>query len=1354
MTVYEYIKQNISPTHFSPYNQYTREILPPHQFNNSVRLFAKEATPMNTALYVDSTLLSNGKNGIVFTEDKVFMRCFGENTSFSYAEVYQAFNIDNRLCLTGQNGEIIYKIVPPANTQKTVDFFNQFLKWYHSEKASVISENTTPNMMPDNSISANESNDCTPQKTQAVIEENTVSNQNIPIQQILEPLLPEDNKTLFESAIKIPNMQIKNSIPHFKKEYAVNTYAKDISNEDILFMIDYSPNHDGSESIIFTNDKIIVNDNINPVFEFKYADYLHFKMFPMKNEMNSTTPAIIQFKLKREKTHHLNCKKIFSSNNQVNDFIYFFETLISLLKKYDILGEESNPSFEEKIFSIILQYYNTVSSEQAPYIYKRIDSDTFTANKEKYAMNALEDFCYLLADSTFFHSGKHGLMITFWGIFVLESGAKTVVYFNDIETISADEENLKFTLKNGSKITLNTYITNEKNLFILINEIMDFYKEYKTNYVKYDNEKDKYNYYELLIADEEGVKSFTDDELEKHISLGNPYAAIEKGDRCLQSDNPQIKSECISYYKKAHHPVAYRKIGELYLEGKSIEQNYELAEKYFNISYSLGDIHAFLGIANMHFLGLNKKVDYKKAFQIYDYLLSNVDISKLPYTFFNNIGICYRFGYGCEINYKESEKYLLLAKDKTDYAKYLLAEMYIDIDAFSDKVSEGIAIIDELAARENELALTKKGILCLDGKYGEVNIEKAGECFKLALEKGEIKANYYYSLLSFYFPDKYNGSFFELMEKSANGNFRDAVRDLAIMYQFGFGTKRDIAKARKLFEKAASLGDEYSSEWKTYTKNFLNKIRIINSVYSDSESKYDLFLSKVEGTGKTDNISGYGLNAYIFNYPTEIIKTIPEAKFEPLKRKYTVVEKQLKFASQTTITHNAASNIYSNFFKFSQNKAHGQGMEYAAHVEDLLHFKHAVWKGGDNVKLGADRISGTFKKVEIQSKCYTNSISTSTGAPKNDGLYRLMKGTFDSNGNPLYVSSDNKPMVIEVNSDIYPEYYKAVANLKGKAYADKYVKDSGFTAKQCENMTKFGNIDSLLIDVKLGMVQARKSMLISTVITFGVSKFNGQDTKAALKTALHSGLVCYGTTFATTVLTAQLMKTGIKDAIIVPNRISNSKLVKNTIAKATKGSGTVKSTTNYIKSTTVANVATTLVLSSADIMRMLSGRISKEQLFKNTAITAVNVGAGSVGFTIGAACGSFIPVIGTFIGGFIGSALASSAANSVATEILDEIITDDSEQMLEIFNSQIAVLVEEYILTEDELNYVIDSIYSSSLLTESGLRDIFEAQDRNLFCYNSILPYVEEVCEIRNYIVIPDEEEIAEVLSDIEFSAT
>jgi len=60
------------------------------------------------------------------------------------------------------------------------------------------------------------------------------------------------------------------------------------------------------------------------------------------------------------------------------------------------------------------------------------------------------------------------------------------------------------------------------------------------------------------------------------------------------------------------------------------------------------------------------------------------------------------------------------------------------------------------------------------------------------------------------------------------------------------------------------------------------------------------------------------------------------------------------------------------------------------------------------------------------------------------------------------------------------------------------------------------------------------------------------------------------------------------------------------------------------------------------------------------------------------------------------------------------------QQMLEIFNSQIAVLVEEYILTEDELNYVIDSIYSSSLLTESGLRDIFEAQDRNLFC--SLLP--------------------------------
>lgn len=440
-----------------------------------------------------------------------------------------------------------------------------------------------------------------------------------------------------------------------------------------------------------------------------------------------------------------------------------------------------------------------------------------------------------------------------------------------------------------------------------------------------------------------------------------------------------------------------------------------------------------------------------------------------------------------------------------------------------------------------------------------------------------------------------------------------------------------------------------------------------------------------------------------------------------------------------SLNQSNVGSIFMNFTKFRQVQGHGHAFEYANHVEDLFHFKAASWKGGDNVKGGADRVVGLFKQTEIQSKCYRDAKM-------------LYNHTFDKNGNPIYVGENGKPMVIETTSDTYDEYRKMVIDNKGEEYANKYTQASKYSNKQVENIGKFGTIESLKVDAKLGIVTATRGAMISAIVTFSVSKINGADNEEAVKSTLRATAKAFGTTFAITMISSQLLKaTPVVNALEnshMLNKMANSKSLQKVVSKSTGTAASASEAKNFLKGSVVTGAVTIAVLSSADILRIISGRISKEQLFKNVAVTTASVAAGSAGFAVGAACGSVIPVVGTFIGGFIGSAVASSVASKAVKCTLDVFIENDGDKMLEILNGELGMLAEEYMLAEDELNLVIDDLRGSDLLTDSGLRDIFQSSDRKVFCRNKLTPMVEEICMLRNYIASPSEEDIAKGFED------
>ena len=895
-------------------------------------------------------------------------------------------------------------------------------------------------------------------------------------------------------------------------------------------------------------------------------------------------------------------------------------------------------NFINNIDSIASKYRIRLAKGSKVYFRGEMPVKQFTIAKNNYAKSIIPWQCILFSDTTFFGNAKNGIIVTIWGIYSNSGNHQTAVYFSDIDSLSVTADVINVKLINGSRFAIKGKAVKANKLKQFIDEVMAFYASYLSNPGMYEHD-DEYDYYKMLSLAYTDLSSFSNDFLIEQAKLGNHKAAIQLAQRARTGMgmpfNIMFSLDLLGQVQSAE---AYRIIGEIYYNGEGIPRNTEIAEENFKTAAELGDLLAETALGNMCFLGINREhTEHKKAFGIYKRIYDTVEYDKIPVSLKVNLGICYLYGYGCDKNIRKAHELLTSVKDVDCQAKYLLSMLYIENKDYNEKAQTGIDWLHELADRQGYAAAgINLGILYFTGEWVEADVEKALYYLEKIKQINKSEPNYsigcyYYALMLFY-KDKNCEQAVYYMKEAAERGMVDALRDLAVMYQFGLGVKKDIMHANELYAKAALGGDYYSENWRDYTKKYLNSLRTMSKVYADESEDDDLYISETKELDE-NCINGIGLNSYVFNYPIEESKNLPEDRIKKLKRKYAGLERNLISSAQVSLNQSNVGSIFMNFTKFSQVQGHGHAFEYANHVDDLFHFKAASWKGGDNAKAGADRVVGLFKKTEIQSKCC-----------KDPNM--IMRQTFDSNGNPIYVGQNGNPMVVEVPSDKYDAYRSKVADLKGEEYADKYVKKSKYTYKQIEQIGKFGTIESLKVDAKLSTVTAARGAMISAVVTFSVSKINGADNEEAVKSTLRATAKAFGTTFAITMISSQLLKaTPVVNALEsshMLNKMANSKSLQKVVSKSTGTAASASEAKNFLKGSVVTGAVTIAVLSSADILRIISGRISKEQLFKNVAVTTASVAAGSAGFAVGAACGSVIPVVGTFIGGFIGSAVASS----------------------------------------------------------------------------------------------------------------
>ena len=117
----------------------------------------------------------------------------------------------------------------------------------------------------------------------------------------------------------------------------------------------------------------------------------------------------------------------------------------------------------------------------------------------------------------------------------------------------------------------------------------------------------------------------------------------------------------------------------------------------------------------------------------------------------------------------------------------------------------------------------------------------------------------------------------------------------------------------------------------------------------------------------------------------------------------------------------------------------------------------------------------------------------------------------------------------------------------------------------------------------------------------------------------------------------------------------------------------------------VANSVTAVVVFGPDICKALAGRISVDQLIKNSIVGA----SGLVGAAIG---NGFVPFIGGMVGGAVGGFIAKN--------VMDGFIEDDAKKMFRILKEEFLDGVMLANLTKDEFEEVVQATVANEKLNK------------------------------------------------------
>ena len=351
----------------------------------------------------------------------------------------------------------------------------------------------------------------------------------------------------------------------------------------------------------------------------------------------------------------------------------------------------------------------------------------------------------------------------------------------------------------------------------------------------------------------------------------------------------------------------------------------------------------------------------------------------------------------------------------------------------------------------------------------------------------------------------------------------------------------------------------------------------------------------------------------------------------------------------------------------SGRMGHGHAAEYANDLIDKIKypFKDVRQSGQDNAKNGADRLVGANKIQTKYCSSARNSINAAFESKSNGGMYR-----YDG-------------MQLEVPKDQYSEAVslmkKKIQDGKVKGITDpneasKIIRKGNITYQDAKLIAKGGNLTSIKYDTIDGAVQSLPIAGISFAIVYAQAIWSGEDQKTAVKYAIETGL-------RTLVLGTIVYASSQQIGKVLTGHLATytgKKVIAENVAK---------------RAGTVIAVGVVIV---PDVFDSLTGRISSQQLLKNTLVAGSGIAGGAM---VGSLFGG---PVGTIVGGLVG-AIASS---SVAQAVLDQFIEDDRVEMFAILKEEFIDVVMSMSLTKKEFQDVQDKIFNGDL--QNRLKEIHQ----------------------------------------------
>ena len=394
---------------------------------------------------------------------------------------------------------------------------------------------------------------------------------------------------------------------------------------------------------------------------------------------------------------------------------------------------------------------------------------------------------------------------------------------------------------------------------------------------------------------------------------------------------------------------------------------------------------------------------------------------------------------------------------------------------------------------------------------------------------------------------------------------------------------------------------------------------------------------------------------------------------------------KIGFLSSFLLTMNAYFKKIQMNSIVSAPQGHGHAAEYANNVLDVIKhpFQEVKQVGQNNAPNGADRIVGN---QNIQTKYHFNARSTVNSAfdsKADGGMYRY------------------EGMQLEVPKEQYDECVKImqekirdgkVRGVTNPSDAKNIIRKGNVTYEECKLIAKGGNLPSIKYDAIDGAIHSIPGVTLSFIIVFASAKWSGKSTQEAAKIATKSGakVLIIGTTIYT--VSQQVSK--IFTAKI--NTAFGLNFKANQVAMKT------------------GTALTIMVVVGPDLFRALSGRISKEQFFKNMVVA----GGGMIG---GVAAGLAGGPVGAMIGAVVGS--------MGVRKIMDYFIEDDNVKMFGILKEEYIDLVMIMTLSENEFEELQWAVFNEKI--EKFLKDMIRKKDSRKFARDFIEGEIERLLSKR-----------------------